>query len=144
MTASRAATADSDHLYSSVELQPASAAACKRQRTACSAEDCQKLESVVPPAVPAARALARTSAVCGFSHPRIGDQRVADGIPGASLCGSKTATGPARCRAASVAVRLSGRVLVVITAPGASRIIGITKCKPLPDLSGPRSTIESS
>jgi hypothetical protein len=47
---------------------------------ACSAEDCQKLESVVPDAAPAVRALARTKAVRGFSHPRIGDHRVADGI----------------------------------------------------------------
>jgi hypothetical protein len=65
-------------------------------------------------------------------------------MPGASLCGSNTAIGPARFRAARVAVRLSGRVLVVITAPGASKIIGMTKCKPLPDRGGPSKTIESS
>jgi hypothetical protein len=65
-------------------------------------------------------------------------------MPGASRCGSKTATGPKLLRAARVAVRLSGRVLVVIAAPGASRIIGMTKCKPLPDLGGPSRTIESS
>ena len=87
--------------------------------------------------VPVVNALARTIAICGSSHPRIGDHRVADGTPGARSCGSNTATGPARPRAVRVAVRLSGRVLVVITAPGASRIDGMTRCRPLPRAVGP-------
>ena len=36
---------------------------------------------------PALGARARVIAVCGFSQPRIGDQRVADGTPGARRCG---------------------------------------------------------
>src|SRR5699024_7147365 len=42
------------------------------------------------------------------------------------------------------AVRLSGLVLVVTTAPGASRMALMTTCRPLPDLGGPMSSIESS
>ena len=143
-TASRAWTADRDHRYRPVGVRPPSAAACSRQRTACSDEACQKFESTVPPAAPDARALARNSAIWGFSHPRMGDHRVEERMPGASRCGSKTATGPIASRARRVAVRLSGRVLVVITAPGASRIDGITRCRPLPERGGPRRTIESS
>ena len=126
ITASRAWAADSDHRYRSAELRSPRAAACNRARTACSAEDCQKFESVVPDAAPAVSALARIMAVCGFSHPRIGDHLVADGMPGASSCGSKTATGPVFARACSAAVRLSGRVEVVMTAPGASRMALMT------------------
>jgi len=114
------------------------------QRTAASAEDCQKLESLVPDAAPAVNALARTIAVCGFSHPRIGDQRVADGMPGASLCGSKTATGPTFARACRAAVRLSGRVEVEMTAPGAFKMALMTMCTPLPERGGPSRTMESS
>src|ERR1019366_2006915 len=109
-----------------------------------SAEDCQKFESVVPDAAPAVSALARITAICGFSHPRIGDHRVADGIPGASRCGSKTAIGPTFARACSAAFRVAGRVEVVMTAPGASRMALMTMCTPLPERGGPSRTIESS
>jgi hypothetical protein len=43
-----------------------------------------------------------------------------------------------------VAERLSERVAVVITAPGASSNMGITMLKPLPLRGGPSRTIESS
>ena len=39
---------------------------------------------------------------------------------------------------------LSGRVAVVMTAPGASRIALMTTCRPLPERGGPSSRIESS
>ena len=39
---------------------------------------------------------------------------------------------------------LEGRVLVVTTAPGASRIAGMTMCRPLPERGGPIRRIESS
>ena len=83
-------------------------------------------------------------AVCGDSHPRIGDQRSPAGSPSARCWGSKIATGPMRRRARMVAVRLSGRVEVTTTAPGASRIAGITRCRPLPERGGPMTMIESS
>ncbi len=41
-------------------------------------------------------------------------------------------------------MRLSGLVLVVITAPGASRIALMTMWTPLPDRGGPISKMESS
>ena len=41
-------------------------------------------------------------------------------------------------------MRLSGLVLVVTTAPGASRIALMTTCRPLPERGGPISRIESS
>ena len=47
-------------------------------------------------------------------------------------------------RARMVAVRLSGRVLVVTTAPGASTMNGMTTCRPLPLRGGPSNSIESS
>jgi hypothetical protein len=144
ITASRAHAADRDHRNRSAGVRSPRAAACSRARTAASAEDCQKLESVVPDAAPAVRALARIIAVCGSSHPRIGDHRVADGIPGASPCGSNTATGPTFARACSAAVRLSGRVEVVMTAPGASRMALMTMWMPLPERGGPSRTRESS
>jgi len=65
-------------------------------------------------------------------------------MPGARRWGSNTTTGPIASRAVSVAVRLSGRVLVVMTAPGASRMLEVTRCKPFPDFGGPTVTIESS
>jgi hypothetical protein len=43
-----------------------------------------------------------------------------------------------------VAVMLSGRVEVVTTEPGASRIALMTRCRPLPDRGGPTMRIESS
>ena len=43
-----------------------------------------------------------------------------------------------------VAVRLSGRVEVAMTAPGASRIAGMTRCRPLPERGGPMTMMESS
>ena len=124
--------------------QPPRAAACSRQRTACSAEACQNVESVVPSAEDAVSARARTIATCGSSHPRTGDHRVVDVTPAARRWGSNTATGPTRSRALTVTARESGRVDVVNTAPGASRIIGIARWRPLPERGGPRTTTESS
>ena len=115
-----------------------------RHRTACSAEDCQNDDSFVPAAAPAVNARARTRAVPARSHPRNGDHRNRPGTPPARPCGSNTATGPTSCRALRVTARLSGRVEVVTTAPGAPRIIGTTTCKPLPDRGGPTTPIESS
>ena len=63
ITASRACAADSDHRYRSAEVRSPSAAAWSMQRTARSADDCQKLESLVPAAAPAVSALARIMAV---------------------------------------------------------------------------------
>ncbi len=94
--------------------------------------------------MPAASPVARIIAVCGDSQPRIGDHRIPAGRPSARCCGSKIATGPIRRRARMVAVRLSGRVEVTTTAPGASRIAGITRCRPLPERGGPMTMIESS
>ena len=47
-------------------------------------------------------------------------------------------------RAVMVADRLSARVAVVMTAPGASRSMGITMLYPFPLRGGPSRTIESS
>ena len=52
------------------------------------------------------------------------------------VLGSNTATGPPLRRRREVAVRLSGLVLVVTTAPGASRIALMTTCRPLPERAG--------
>ena len=73
---------------------------------------------MTPWPAPAVSAAARIMAVCARSHPRTGDQRSALGTPAASPSGSNTATGPTLERASSVGARLSGRVEVVITAPG--------------------------
>ena len=91
-------------------------------------------------------ASARMIAVCGLSQPRRSDHRRAGSRVArwARRCGSNTATGPRDARAARVIARLSGRVEVVTTAPGASRIIGITTLWPLPERGGPNSSIESS
>lgn len=100
-----------------------------------------------PPAdnpVTAASPVARIIAVSGSSQPRTGDQRIPAGSPSARCWGSNTATVPRRCRARRVAVRLSGRVEVVTTGPGASRMAGMTMCRPLPERGGPISRIESS
>ena len=86
----------------------------------------RKLPDSVPSPASAHRALARIMAVCGRSHPRTGDQRRAEGTPVAKPCGSNTPTGPRSARAVIVADRLSARVAVVMTAPGASSSIGIT------------------
>ena len=86
----------------------------------------QKLPDSVPPALSAQSALARIMAVCGRSQPLTGDQRRAEGTPAASPSGSNTPTGPCAARAVIVAERLSARVAVVITAPGASKSMGIT------------------
>ncbi len=121
------------------------AAACRSPRRAISVWPCQKAPSVTPPLVkpaPAARPAARTMAVVGSSQPRTGDQRMPSTLP--SPCGSKTATGPFARRRAAVAARLSGRVEVVTTAPGASRMALMTWCRPLPDLGGPTTISESS
>ena len=125
-------------------MRPSTAAACRRQRTTTSVCCCQKFASLTPAAAPAQSALARIMAVWGCSHPLIGDQRSPPDTPLARPCGSKTPTGPRLARAVIVAARLSGRVLVVTTAPGASRMKGITRLKPLPLRGGPRITIESS
>ena len=63
----------------------------------------------------------------GRWQPRTGDQRSAEGTPAAKPCGSNTATGPSFERLVMVDVRLSGRVLVVITAPGASKMAGMIR-----------------
>jgi hypothetical protein len=60
------------------------------------------------------------------------------------VLGSNTATGPSFWRAVKVTVRLSGRVEVVTTAPGASKIALMTMWRPLPERGGPISSIESS
>ena len=86
----------------------------------------QKLPDSVPPALSAQSALARIMAVCGRSQPLTGDQRSAEGTPAASPSGSNTPTGPCAARAVIVTERLSARVAVVITAPGASKSMGIT------------------
>ena len=88
--------------------------------------------------------VARIIAVCGFSQPLIGDHRIPDGRPSARCWGSKMAIGPILARARMVAVRLSGRVLVHTTAPGASRMAGMTRCRPLPERGGPMTMMESS
>ena len=120
------------------------AAAWRRQRTAVCAWVCQKFASVTPLPTPAVSAAARIMAVCGRSHPRTGDQRSVEGTPAANPCGSNTPTGrPSLARAVMVVVRLSGRVEVVMTAPGASRIEGMMTLKPLPAPGGPSSTRES-
>src|SRR5699024_7744228 len=146
-TASAAAVGSSVHRNSSAGGRWSRAAACRSDWRAVRVLPSQKPPDSTPPAdrpVVAARPVARIIAVNGFSHPRTGDQRSPAGMPSARCWGSKTATGPMRCRARRVAVRLSGRVLVVTTAPGASRIAGITMCRPLPERGGPMSRIESS
>jgi hypothetical protein len=69
---------------------------------------------------------ARRVATSGSSQPRTGDQRSVEGSPDMP-CGSNTVTGllPV-ARAFIVTTRLSARVDVVTTAPGASRIALIT------------------
>ncbi len=79
----------------------------------------------------------------GVSQPRTGDQASRVGSP-VNRIGSNTATGPRLARAAMVTVRVSGRVEVATTGPGASRIQGMTRCRPLPVRGGPTSRIESS
>jgi hypothetical protein len=85
-------------------------------------------------------------AICGLSQPRTSDHRRAESRDElrARRCGSNTATGPNDALWARVIARLSGLVDVVTTAPGASRIIGITTFRPLPERGGPKSNIESS
>ena len=60
------------------------------------------------------------------------------------LLAPNTATGPIFCRARSVAVRLSGRVDVVTTAPGASKMALMTMWAPFPERGGPISRMLSS
>ncbi len=106
----------------------------------------QKLPFSTPDLPPSAtRASARIIAVWACSQPRTSDQREA-GRPGARArrWGSKTITGPRPARAARVTARLSGRVEVVTSAPGASRIIGMTTFMPFPDRGGPSTRTESS
>ncbi len=146
-TASAAAAGSSVQRKSSAGVLRSSAAAW---RSACSATrvlPSQKPPPSTPPeesSVAAARPVARIIAVSGSSQPLMGDHRSPAGMPSARCCGSKTATGPSRSLALSVTVRLSGRVDVVTTAPGASRIAGITTWSPFPERGGPISKIESS
>ncbi|MPM52996.1 hypothetical protein SDC9_99760 [bioreactor metagenome] len=147
-TASDAALGSRVQRNSSAGGRPSSAAACSRLWSAVRVLPSQNPPDSTPPAdspVAAARPLARIIAVSGSSQPRMGDQRSPAGMPSARCCGSNTATGPPlRRRARRVAVRLSGLVLVVTTAPGASRIALMTTCRPLPERGGPISRIESS
>ena len=144
--ASAAEAGSRDQRYRSWAVRPSRAAACSSARRTASVWACQKS----PPStvrlmpVPAASPRARIMAVCGSSQPRTGDQRRPRETPAANCCGSKTATGPTACRACMVTARLSGRVLVDTTAPGASSSIGITRCSPLPERGGPTTSIESS
>src|SRR6218665_469254 len=78
------------------------------------------------------------------SRARRGGAGVRGGAAAASAWGSNTATGPRRSRARRVVARLSGRVEVVSTAPGASRRKGATTMSDFPDRGGPTSSIESS
>ncbi len=69
---------------------------------------------------------ARRVAMSGSSQPRTGDQRSVEGSPDIPW-GSNTVTGlPREERAFMVTTRLSARVDVVTTAPGASRIALMT------------------
>jgi hypothetical protein len=52
--------------------------------------------------------------------------------------------GPCSDRNLMEAVRLSALVAVVITAPGLSRMAGMTKWRPFPARGGPSTKIESS
>src|SRR5699024_2946922 len=100
---------------------PSRAAAWRRVWRAERVLPSQNPPDSTPPAerpVAEARPVARIIAVSGSSQPRTGDHLIPAGMPSARRCGSNTATGPNRFRARSVAVRLSGRVLVAITAPG--------------------------
>ena len=146
-TASAAAVGSSVHRNNSDGGRWSIAAACSR---ACNAE--RVLPSQNPPPstppedrpVAEARPVARIIAVKGSSHPRMGDHLSPAGRPSARCWGSNTATGPIFCRARSVAVRLSGRVDVVTTAPGASKMALMTMWAPFPERGGPISRIESS
>ncbi len=147
-TASAAALGSRVHRNSSAGGRASSAAACSSAWSAVRVLPSQNPPDSTPPEerpVAAARPLARIIAVSGSWHPRTGDQRRPTGMPSARCCGSNTATGPPlRRRARRVAVRLSGLVLVVTTAPGASRIALMTTCRPLPERGGPISRTESS
>ena len=83
-------------------------------------------------------------ATSGSSHPRTGDQRSVDGSPDIP-CGSNTVTGrPPTARACMVTTRLSARVDVVTTAPGASRMALMITYRPLPERGAPWMTMDSS
>ena len=150
-TASVAAEADSDHSKRARVGSCSSAAAWSSAWSAERALPSQKPPDSTPPEespVDDARPDARIIAVSGSSQPRIGDQRTplppTAGSPAVRCCGSKTATGPRSFRASMVAAMLSGRVEVVTTAPGASRMALMTRCSPLPERGGPITRIESS
>ena len=97
-----------------------------------------RLSLLSPMPVFAARASARVAARIGFSHPAIASHAMRCANPSPSIpCGSNTPTGPRSAREVIVALRLSGLVDVVMTAPGASRIALIATCRPLPDPGGP-------
>ena len=127
--------------------RPSNAAACSRQRVAETACARQKLAFSTPEWRASATSVsARAIAVWAASQPRVSDQR-SNGRSGgrpAIPWGAKIITGPRSARARSVTERLSARVEVVTTAPGASRIMGMTSCRPLPDRGGPKRRIESS
>lgn len=117
--------------------RPSSAAACSRARTTAWALAAQKSPSVTLRPTPAAStsARARRIATSGSAQPRTGDQRSPSRRP-ASRCGSKIATGPTRSRCATVVSRLSVLVDGASTAPGASRMAGMTRCTPFPARGG--------
>ena len=94
--------------------------------------------------VAAASPLARIIAVSGSSQPRMGDHRSPAGMPWRGVGVEHGDRAACAASARRVAVRLSGLVLVVTTAPGASRIALMTTCRPLPERGGPISRIESS
>lgn len=129
------------------ESRESRAPACSMQRVTASA-CCRQNVPFSTPFRPESltRASARIIAVRGLSQPRTRDHCSAGSRNGqwARPCGSNTAAGPRDVHAARVTARLSGRVEVVTTAPGASRIIGITTLWPFPERGGPSSSIESS
>ena len=120
-------------------LVPLRAAACRthsRTVLACPRHTAFSPLLVMP--VLAARASARVAARMGSSQPSIGSHatRCANASP-SMPCGSNTPTGPRAARARRVALMLSGFVEVVTTAPGASRIALMARCRPLPEPGGP-------
>jgi hypothetical protein len=128
-SASLAAGAAWDHRYRSAGPRCAKAAACNKQRTALTAWVRQKPAFSTPERDASATSVSALAiAVWGRSHPRIGDQRKEKSSPGALArpWGSNTTTSPRPARASKVTARLSGRVEVVTTAPGASKTVGIT------------------
>ena len=150
-TASVAADADSDHSNSARVGSCSSAAAWSRAWSAARALPSQKPPDSMPPddsPVDEARPVARIIAVSGCSQPRMGDQRTpalrTSLMPAVRRWGRRRRPVRVLRRRPIVAAMLSGRVEVVTTAPGASRIALMTRCRPLPERGGPMTRIESS